>query len=59
MEVTDATEFTVIHFKHHDTRPFVNRFDSHDEAYAFAHEILPESERCIITTVRTQREILK
>ena len=31
MEVTQATECQVIHFKPNDTRPFVNRFNDHDE----------------------------
>ena len=59
MEVTQATEYTVIHFKPNDTRPFVNRFDSHDEAKAFATEILGEIDHCAIITVTTRRELLK
>ena len=58
-EVTDTTVFSVLHFKPNDSRPYVDRFYSHDEAYAFALEILPECERCVIKTERTQREVLK
>lgn len=59
MEVTQATEYKVIHFKPNDTRPFINRFNSHDEAMAFANDILGESDHCAILTVNTRRELLK
>lgn len=36
MYVTDTTEYTVIRLVGNDTRPLVDRFDSHQEAYDFA-----------------------
>lgn len=59
MYVTDSTQYTVIRLVGNDTRPFIDRFDSHQEAHDFAMETMPESRYCCIETVRTQREVLR
>lgn len=59
MYVEDSTRYTVVRLIGDDPRPYFDNFDSHQEAYDFAMEVLSECRYCCINTVRSQKEVLK